>query len=104
MGLLYKLFMPRGLKRIRRKVTRVAHPVRTARRAVTPKAVKVAMHPIGYTKGAVENGIVHSVKGGKSKGRTSTRSGPIVQCQHCGTRARGVMCPSCRRRMQPRSK
>jgi hypothetical protein len=104
MGLLYKLFMPRGIKRIRRKVTRVAHPVRTARRAVTPRAVKAAVHPVSYTKGAVENSIVRSVKGGKSRSRTTTRTGPVVQCQHCGTKARGVMCPSCRRRMLPRTK
>lgn len=100
LGLLYELFMPRGLKRARRKVTRALHPVRTAKRAVTPRAVTAAMHPVAYTKGAVENSIVRSVKGGKTK---PTRTGPVVQCQHCGTRARGVMCPSCRRRMQPRT-
>ena len=98
MGLLYKLFMPKSIKRVRRKVTRVAHPVRTARRAVTPRAVKVAMNPVGYTKGVVENKIVRGVKG-KSSGHQ--RSGPVVSCQHCGARARGVMCPSCRRRMRP---
>jgi hypothetical protein len=103
MGLLYKLFMPRGLKRARRKVTRVVHPARTVKRAVTPKAVKAAVHPVAYTKGAVENSIVFSLKGGKSKASASTRSGPVVQCQHCGTRSRGVMCPSCRRRMRPRT-
>lgn len=99
MGLLYKLFMPKSVKRVRRKVTRISHPVRTAKRAVTPRAVKAAMNPIGYTKGAVENQIVRAVKG---KG-TSTRSGPTVTCQHCGTRANGVMCPTCRRRMRPKA-
>ena len=101
MGLLYKLFMPKSVKRVRRKVTRIAHPVRTAKRAVTPRAVKAAMNPIGYTKGAVENQIVRAVKG-KGKG-TSKRSGPTVTCQHCGTRAKGVMCPTCRRRMRPQA-
>lgn len=104
MGLFYKLFMPKSIKRVRRKVTRVAHPVRTVRRAATPRAVKVAMNPVGYTKGAVENKIVRSVKGSGKKKSSSIRSGPTVTCQHCGTSARGVMCPSCRRRMQPRAK
>jgi hypothetical protein len=31
----------------------------------------------------------------------SGRHGPMVTCQYCGTTASGVMCPSCRRRMQP---
>lgn len=101
MGLLYKLFMPKSVKRVRRKVTRVAHPVRPAKRAVTPRAVKVALNPVGYTKGAVENQIVRAVKG-KSK-TPSKRSGPTVACQHCGTRAKGVMCPTCRRRMKPKA-
>jgi hypothetical protein len=100
MGLLYKLFMPKALKRARRKVTKVVHPVRTARRAVTPRAVSAAMNPVGYTKGAIENKIVRSVKGNGGH----KRSGPVVTCQHCGTRAAGVMCPTCRRRMRPASK
>lgn len=99
MGLLYKLFVPRSVKRVRRKVTRVAHPVRIARRAVTPKPVKWAMHPVGYTKGTVENKIVRAVKGNRSYRRT----GPVVTCQHCGTKSRGVMCPRCRRQMRPRA-
>ena len=37
MGLRYKLFMPKPIKRAWREVTSVAHPVRTARRAVTPR-------------------------------------------------------------------
>lgn len=63
MGLMYKLLVPRPVKRVRRTVTRATHPVRTVRRAVTPKPVKVAAHPVRYTKGAIENQIVRSLKG-----------------------------------------
>jgi hypothetical protein len=99
-GILYKLFMPKAIKRARRKVTRVAHPVRTARRAVTPRAVKIAANPLRYAKGAAENKVVRAAKGSSGHKRT----GPMVACQHCGTHARGVMCPACRRRMQPAKK
>lgn len=98
MGLLWKLFMPRSVKRAFHVKTVLTHPARTAVRKVTPKPVKYLTNPVGYTKGAVENQVVRSVKGTKSK---STRTGPVVSCQHCGTRARGVMCPRCRRRMLP---
>jgi hypothetical protein len=63
MGLLYKLFMPRALKRARRKLAKAVHPVRTVRRAVTPRGVRIALNPVGYTKGAIENQIVRSIKG-----------------------------------------
>jgi hypothetical protein len=99
MGLLYKLLMPRPVKRARRSITRAAHPVRTATRAVTPKPLKIGLNPLGYTRGAVENKVARAVKGGGGH----QRSGPVVSCQYCHTRARGVMCPSCRRRMRPRA-
>lgn len=99
MGLFYKLFIPKAVKRARRKVTRVAHPVRSARRVITPRAVRIAANPVGYTKGAIEHKIVRSVKGRRSY----KRQGPVVTCQHCGTKARGIMCPGCRRRMRPKT-
>jgi hypothetical protein len=60
------------------------------------------MNPVGYTKGAVENKIVRAVKSSGKNDSSYKRTGPIVTCQHCGTKARGVMCPACRRRMQPK--
>lgn len=101
MGLFYKLLMPRSLKRARRSISRAAHPVRTVARAVTPRPVRIAMNPVGYGKGAVENQIVRSVKSSSGR-RGSSRCGPVVTCQYCDSQARGVMCPHCRRRMQPR--
>ena len=72
MGLMYKLLVPRPVKRVRRTVTRATHPVRTVRRAATPRVAKAATHPIGYTKGAVENQIVRSLKGQPRRNNTRT--------------------------------
>lgn len=40
MGLLWRLFAPKPLKKARRTVSKAAHPARTATRAVTPKPVR----------------------------------------------------------------
>jgi hypothetical protein len=74
MGLLYKALVPRPVKRVRRTVTRAAHPVRTVRRAVTPRAVSAAMNPVSYTKGAVENQLLRGARGG-GRSRTTQRGG-----------------------------
>ena len=82
MGLLYKALVPRPVKRARRTVTRVAHPVRTARRAVTPRAVSAAMNPVSYTRGAVENQILRSARptgGGRSRSGQRHRSRRTTQ-------------------------
>lgn len=57
MGLLWRLFAPKPLKRARRSVRRVAHPVRT----LTPKPIKqvrraayTATHPVSATTSALE--------------------------------------------------
>jgi hypothetical protein len=42
MGLLWRLFAPKPLKKARRTVSKAAHPARTATRAVTPKAGQAA--------------------------------------------------------------
>jgi hypothetical protein len=61
MGLLWRLFAPKPLKRARRSVRRVAHPVCT----LTPKPIKQvrrmtynATHPISATKSALERASV----------------------------------------------
>lgn len=78
MGLLWRLFAPRGLKRARRKVRRAAHPVRTASWALSPKPVKQARraafkvaHPGEAIELAVSDQIVRSVRGTK-------RASPVV--------------------------
>jgi hypothetical protein len=47
MGLLWRLFAPKGLKRARRKARKVAHPVRTASWALSPRPVKQAQPQAG---------------------------------------------------------
>src|SRR5258707_15664278 len=81
MGLLWRLFAPKGLKRARRKARKVAHPVRTVSWALSPRPVKKARraafkvaHPGEALEFAVENQIVRSVRGGR-RGRAG---GPVV--------------------------
>ena len=62
MGLLWRLFAPKPLKKARRSVSKAAHPVRTATRAVTPKPVKQlqrAAHPVSLTELKVEDAAVN---------------------------------------------
>jgi hypothetical protein len=81
MGLLWRLFAPKGLKRARRKVRKVAHPVRTASWALSPRPVKKARraafkvaHPGEALEFAAENEIVRAVRGGR-RGKTAS---PVV--------------------------
>ena len=58
MGLLWRLFAPKPLKKARRTVRKTAHPVRTATRAVTPKPVKQlqrAAHPVSLAELKIED-------------------------------------------------
>jgi len=80
MGLLWRLFAPKPLKKARRTVRRATHPVSTLTWAVTPKPVKkvrravgTVAHPIEAAEFAVENQIVRAVRGGGSK-RVSPQS------------------------------
>jgi hypothetical protein len=81
MGLLWRLFAPKGLKRARRKARKVAHPVRTASWALSPRPVKQARraafkvaHPGEALEFAAENQVVRTVRGGR-RGRTAS---PVV--------------------------
>lgn len=66
MGFLSRLLVPRSVRR-------AAHPVRSVKRAVTPKSIKRArraMHPVSNAKYSVERSIATSIRsGGKKKGR-----------------------------------
>lgn len=71
MGLLWRLFAPKPLKKARRTVRRATHPVSTLTWAVTPKPVKkvrrtvgTVVHPIEAAEFAVENQVVRAVRGG----------------------------------------
>ena len=66
MGLLWRLFAPKPLKKARRTVRKATHPVHTATRAVTPKPVKQlqrAAHPASLAKLKVEDAAVNAVRG-----------------------------------------
>jgi hypothetical protein len=83
MGVLTRLLVPRSVRR-------AAHPVRTARRAVTPKPIKkikrsvyVATNPLGALEGAAENAVVgalrskpHRSKKTRTSSSTSRRTQP----------------------------
>ena len=66
MGLLWRLFAPKPLKKARRTVRKAAHPVRTATRAVTPKPVKQlqrAAHPVSLAELKIEDAAVNALRG-----------------------------------------
>ena len=66
MGLLWRLFAPKPLKKARRTVRKATHPVHTTTRAVTPKPVKQlqrAAHPASLAKLKVEDAAVNAVRG-----------------------------------------
>jgi HIRAN domain len=76
MGLLWRLFAPKPLKKARRTVRKSVHPVRTASRAVTPKPVKKlqrAAHPVSLAGLKIEDAAVNAVRGG-SQHRHSRRA------------------------------
>ena len=66
MGLLWRLFAPKPLKKARRTVRKAAHPVHTATRAVTPKPVKQlqrAAHPGSLAELKIEDAAVNALRG-----------------------------------------
>ena len=66
MGLLWRLFAPKPLKKARRTARKAAHPVRTATRAVTPKPVKQlqrAAHPVSSAELKIEDAAVNALRG-----------------------------------------
>jgi hypothetical protein len=65
-GLLWRLFAPKPLKKARRTVSKAAHPARTATRAVTPKPVKQlqrAVHPVSLAELKIEDAAVNALRG-----------------------------------------
>lgn len=70
MGLLWRLFAPKPLKKARRTVRKASHPVRTATRAATPKPVKQlqrAAHPASLAKLKAEDAAVNALRGKPSQ-------------------------------------
>jgi len=78
-GILWRLFAPKPLKKARRSVRKVAHPVRTVTHAVTPKPIRqvrhalgTVAHPIESAEFAIENRVVHALNG-TGKGAATTK-------------------------------
>lgn len=78
MGLLWRLFAPKSLKRARRSARRVAHPVRT----LTPKPIKqvrraayTATHPVSATTSALERAAVGALT---LRSHGTKKSSPVI--------------------------
>jgi hypothetical protein len=86
MGFLSRMFIPRGVRK-------AMHPVRTAKRAVTPKSVKRArraLHP-------VSNAIYSAERSLNTKPRRAA-SGPVYRHGTCTVRHRSLAAAQkCRR-------
>jgi hypothetical protein len=66
MGMPWRLFAPKPVKKARRTVKKAAHPVRTATRAATPKPVKKiqrAASPLDLAGLRAEDAAVSAVTG-----------------------------------------
>jgi hypothetical protein len=82
MGVLSRLLVPRSVRR-------AAHPVRTARRAVTPKPIKkikrsvyVATNPLGALEGAAENAVVGALRSKPHRGKKNPGLRPAHRGVH----------------------
>jgi hypothetical protein len=72
MGFLSRMFVPRGIRR-------AMHPVRTAKRAATPKSIKRArraLHPVSNAKYSVERSL-------NTKPRKRSGGGPVYRHGAC---------------------
>jgi hypothetical protein len=77
MGFLSRLLVPRGVRR-------AVHPVRTVKRAATPKAVKKArraMHPVDNIVYGAERQVITSLRSGRRRRRKGR--GPVYRHGIC---------------------
>lgn len=78
MGFFSRLLVPR-------KVRRAVHPVRTARRAVTPKVVKKAgraVHPLDNAVYGAERSVAASLRSGGKRKPAARRKGRAPVYRH----------------------
>jgi hypothetical protein len=74
MGFLSRLLVPRGVRR-------AVHPVRTLKRAATPKVVKKArraMHPVNNAVYGVERAAATSLRSGRKPAAKARRARAVV--------------------------
>ncbi|MGH3407312.1 MAG: hypothetical protein ACRDRJ_33145 [Streptosporangiaceae bacterium] len=81
MGFFSRLLVPRSVRR-------AAHPVRTVRRAATPKVVKKAsraMHPLDNAVYGVERSVATSLRSGRKRKSGARRNGraPVYRHGNC---------------------
>src|SRR5580693_1547296 len=81
MGLFWRLFAPKPLKKARRTVRKAANPVHTATRAVTPKPGKQlqrAAHAASMAELKIEDAVVDALrsKHGQKRSRRAAQSLP----------------------------
>jgi hypothetical protein len=77
MGILWRLLAPKPVKRARRSVRKVTHPVHTVTRAVTPKPVKKlqrAAHPLSLAELKAEDAAVKALRGKTARRPTPKRT------------------------------
>jgi len=78
-GFLCRLFVPRGVRR-------AVHPVRTVKRAATPKAVKKAtraMHPVDNAIYGVERSAATSLRSGRKRKQRRKGHAPVYRHGTC---------------------
>lgn len=77
MGLLWRLFAPKPIKKARRTASKARHPVHTAVRATIPKPVKLlerAAHPLTLAELKVEDALVNALRGNRKQVRAPGRA------------------------------
>jgi hypothetical protein len=90
MGLLWRLLAPKPVKKARRTITKAAHPVHTATRAVTPKPVKQlqrAVHPVSWAEGKAEDAAVTALRGRPSQKRSGRSGSPTARAPATANRS-----------------
>lgn len=91
MGLLWRVFAPKPLKKARRTVRKATHPVHTAVRAATPKPVKRlerAAHPLSLAELKAEDAVVNAVRGGRAQRPTARRTAQAANSSPATPRVR----------------
>lgn len=74
MGILWRAFAPKPLKKARRATGTALHPVHAVGRAVTPapvKKAKRAMHPAEFAERKAEDAVVNTLRGKQRNAKTS---------------------------------
>lgn len=86
MGFLTRLLVPRSVRR-------AVHPVRSVRRAVTPRSVKRvqrSLHPISNARYSVERSISTQIRSAARGGRKRSATAAVYRHGSCPVRHRSA--------------